>query len=124
MKGLTHFTIPVKDLNRSKTFYCDTLGFDLVRENPHMVFCKCQDDYFVLTYSENAIDPNPGDSHEIHTAFYVDSDEYDRALVYLKENDIRVFKDEERHGDATFTGRSAYFHDPDRNVIELLDSDK
>jgi len=46
------------------------------------------------------------------------------ALVYLKENGIRVFKDEERHGDATFTGRSAYFHDPDRNVIELLDSDK
>ena len=42
----------------------------------------------------------------------------------LKENGINVFKDEERHGDATFTGRSAYFHDPDRNVIELLDSDK
>ena len=124
MKGLTHFTIPVKDLKKSKKFYCETLGFDLVRENPHMVFCKCQDDYFVLTYSENPVDPNPGDSHEIHTAFYVDSDEYDRALVYLKENDIRVFKDEERHGDATFTGRSAYFHDPDRNVIELLDSDK
>jgi len=124
MKGLTHFTIPVKDLKKSKEFYCDTLGFDLVRENPHMVFCKCQDDYFVLTYSENAVDPNPGDSHDIHTAFYVDADEYDRALVYLKENDIRVFKDEERHGDATFTGRSAYFHDPDRNVIELLDSDK
>jgi len=124
MKGLTHFTIPVKDLKKSKEFYCETLGFDLVRENPHMVFCKCQDDYFVLTYSENAVDPNPGDSHDIHTAFYVDADEYDRALVYLKENDIRVFKDEERHGDATFTGRSAYFHDPDRNVIELLDSDK
>lgn len=124
MKGLTHFTIPVKDLKKSKEFYCETLGFDLVRENPHMVFCKCQEDYFVLTYSENAVDPNPGDSHDIHTAFYVDADEYDRALVYLKENDIRVFKDEERHGDATFTGRSAYFHDPDRNVIELLDSDK
>ncbi|MBT5048968.1 MAG: VOC family protein [Rhodospirillaceae bacterium] len=124
MKGLTHFTIPVKDLKKSKAFYCETLGFDLVRENPHMVFCKCQDDYFVLTYSENPVDPNPGDSHDIHTAFYVDSDEYDRALVYLKENDINVFKDEIRQGDATFTGRSAYFHDPDRNVIELLDSDK
>lgn len=124
MKGLTHFTIPVKDLKKSKAFYCETLGFDLVRENPHMVFCKCQDDYFVLTYSENPVDPNPGDSHDIHTAFYVDSDEYDRALVYLKENGINVFKDEKRQGDATFTGRSAYFHDPDRNVIELLDSDK
>ncbi len=46
------------------------------------------------------------------------------ALGYLAENGIRVFKDEERHGKAVFTGRSAYFHDPDRNVLELHDSDK
>lgn len=124
MKGLTHFTIPVTDLKRSKAFYCDTLGFDFVQENRHMVFCRCQDDHFVLTLSETPIEPNRGDKHEIHTAFYVDADEYDRALGYLAEQGIRVFKDEERHGDAVFTGRSAYFHDPDRNVLELHDSDK
>ncbi len=124
MKGVTHFTIPVKDLKRSREFYCDTLGFEFVQENPHMVFCRCQDDYFVLTHSEKPVDSNPGDRHDIHTAFYVDSDEYDRALEYLAENGIRVFKNEERHGDAVFTGRSAYFHDRDRNVLELHDSDK
>jgi len=124
MKGLTHFTIPVKDLKRSKAFYCDTLGFEFVQENAHMVFCRCQKDNFVLTYSEKPVDPNPGDKHEIHTAFYVDPDEYDRALGFLAENGIEVFKDEERHGNAVFTGRSAYFHDPDRNVLELHDSDK
>jgi len=124
MKGLTHFTIPVTDLQRSKKFYCETLGFEQARENPHMIFCRCQDDYFVLTHSEKPVDPNPDDQHDIHTAFYVDADEYDRALDYLAQNGIRVFKTEERHGDATFTGRSAYFHDPDRNVLELHDSDK
>lgn len=124
MKGLTHFTIPVTDLKRSREFYCDTQGFELVSENAHMVFCRCQDDNFVLTYSENPVDPNRADKHDIHTAFYVDADDYDRALVYLAENGIRVFKNEERHGDAVFTGRSAYFHDPDRNVLELHDSDK
>jgi catechol 2,3-dioxygenase-like lactoylglutathione lyase family enzyme len=124
MKGLTHFTIPVKDLKRSKEFYCDTMGFEFVRENPHMVFCRCEDDYFVLTYSEKPVDQNVGDKHDIHTAFYVDADEYDRAMVYLAEKGIKVFKDENRTGDATFTGRSAYFHDPDRNVLELHDSNK
>lgn len=124
MKGLTHFTIPVTDLQRAKKFYVDMMGFDLVRQNQHMVFCKCQDDLFVLTHSKKPVDPNPGDEHDIHTAFYVDADEYDRALRYLDEKGVRVFKVEERHGDATFTGRSAYFHDPDRNVIELHDSDK
>ena len=122
-KGLTHFTIPVTDLKRAKDFYIDTLGFDFVRENRHMVFCRSRDDNFVLTYSKNPVDPNPDDEHDIHTAFYVDHDEYDRALKYLAGKGIRVFKTEERHGDAAFTGRSAYFHDPDRNVIELHDAD-
>ena len=124
MKGLTHFTIPVTDLQRSKEFYVDTLGFKFERKNRHMVFVSCQDDFFVLTESENPIDPNQGDKHEIHTAFYVDSDEYDRAIDYLAEKGIRIIKKEERHGDASFTGRSLYFHDPDRNVLELHDSDK
>lgn len=124
MKGLTHFTIPVSDLKRSKDFYVNVLGFDFVRENKHMVFVKNQNDNFVLTHSKNKIDPNPGDEHDIHTAFYVDADEYDRAKKYLESKGIRIFKDEERHGDASFTGRSLYFHDPDRNVLELHDSDK
>ena len=124
MKGLTHFTIPVTDLERSKEFYVDTLGFKFERQNKHMVFCSCEDDFFVLTLSETPIDPNKGDNHDIHTAFYVDADEYDRALDFLKQKDIHIIKDEERHGDATFTGRSVYFHDPDRNVLELHDSDK
>ncbi|MFM2130290.1 MAG: hypothetical protein RL477_1836 [Pseudomonadota bacterium] len=124
MKGLTHFTIPVSDLKRSKEFYVNLLGFDFVRENKHMVFCKNQDDYFVLTHSKNRIDPNPGDENDIHTAFYVDAAEYDRAKKYLEGKGVKIILDEERHGDATFTGRSLYFWDPDRNVIELHDSDK
>lgn len=124
MKGLTHFTIPVTDLQRAKDFYVNTIGFDFVRENKHMVFCKNQDDYFVLTHSKKPVDPNPGDESDIHTAFYVDPDEYDRAKEYLKSKGVKILLDEERHGDATFTGRSLYFHDPDRNVIELHDSDK
>lgn len=124
MKGLTHFTIPVTDLKRAKDFYVNLLGFDFVRENKHMVFCKNQDDYFVLTHSEKPVDPNPGDETSIHTAFYVDPDEYDRAKDYLKAKGVKILLDEERRGDATFTGRSLYFHDPDRNVLELHDSDK
>lgn len=124
MKGLTHFTIPVTDLQRAKDFYVNTIGFEYVRENRHMVFCKCNNDYFVLTRSKKPVDPNPGDEHDIHHAFYVDPDEYDRAVKYLEEKGVHILKQEERHGDSAFTGRSLYFHDPDRNVLELHDSDK
>ena len=56
-KGVVHFTIPVSDLARSEKFYTELLGFKFVRKNARMVFLQSGDDYFVLTYSENPIDP-------------------------------------------------------------------
>jgi catechol 2,3-dioxygenase-like lactoylglutathione lyase family enzyme len=120
-EGVLHFTIPVKDLDRSETFYTEILGLTKIRRNQHMVFMQSgKDDYFVLTYSENPIDPNPGAQHDIHHAFRVSGKEYDRALNFLESKGIRVFKQEDRRT-GTFRGRSAYFHDPDRNVIEIMD---
>ena len=124
LENLVHFTIPVKDLDRSEAFYTQILGLQRVRRNKHMVFIRSPDNnYFVLTYSEKPIDPNPGDMHEIHTAFRVSSAEYDRAKIFLASKNIRIFKEEDR-GSGTFQGRSAYFHDPDRNVIEIIDLQK
>lgn len=119
-QGLVHFTIPVKDLDVSEKFYTEILDMRKLRRNNHMVFLDAHGASFVLTYSENSIDPNPGDSHDIHTAFRVTSDEYDRAKDFLAKKGVRIFKEEMR-GSGTFQGRSAYFHDPDRNVIEIID---
>lgn len=118
--GVLHFTIPVKDLDRSEQFYKDVLGMQRVRRNDHMVFMQSGDDNFVLTYSEKPIDPNAGEKHDIHSAFRVTPEEYDRAKKFLGEKGIKIFKEEDRRK-GTFQGRSAYFHDPDRNVIEIMD---
>jgi catechol 2,3-dioxygenase-like lactoylglutathione lyase family enzyme len=91
-----------------------------VRRNNHMVFMQSGDDNFVLTYSENPIDPNRDEKHDIHSAFRVTPEEYDRAKQFLAEKGIKIIKEEDR-GKGTFQGRSAYFHDPDRNVIEIID---
>ena len=119
-EGLLHFTIPVKDLDRSEKFYTEILGMEKLRRNDHMVFMRAAGkDCFVLTYSEKPIDPNPDMKHEIHSAFVVTKAEYDRGLTFLASKGIRVIKQEDRrHG--TFRGRSAYFHDPDRNVVEIM----
>ena len=118
--GFVHFTIPVKDLDRSEAFYTQVMGFRKLRRNAHMVFMEAHDTCFVLTLSENEIEPNRGDKHDIHTAFRVTASEYDRAKIYLADKDVHIFKEEDRLG-GTFEGRSAYFHDPDRNVIEIID---
>ena len=118
--GVLHFTIPVKDLDRSENFYKEILGMQRVRRNDHMVFMQAGEDNFVLTYSENPIDPNRESKHDIHSAFRVTPEEYDRAKHFLAEKGIAIIKEEDRRK-GTFQGRSAYFHDPDRNVIEIMD---
>ena len=110
----------MKDLDRSERFYKEMFGFERVRRNKHMIFMQSGNDNFVLTYSENPIDPNPADQHDIHTAFRVTPEEYDNAKKFLAEKGIAIVKEEDRRK-GTFQGRSAYFHDPDRNVIEIMD---
>jgi hypothetical protein len=85
-----------------------------------MVFMRCEGSYFVLTILENLIPLTVGDKHDIHTAFVYRGERYDRMKKELAAAAIRIFKEELReHG--TFRGRSAYFHDPDQNIIEIID---
>jgi catechol 2,3-dioxygenase-like lactoylglutathione lyase family enzyme len=119
-EGVLHFTIPVKDLDRSEKFYTEIMGMERLRRNNHMVFMRAGEDCFVLTYSEKPIDPNVDNAHEIHHAFRVSGREYDRAKSFLASKGVKIIKEEDRRS-GTFQGRSAYFHDPDRNVIEIID---
>ena len=119
-EGVLHFTGPVKDLDRAEKFYTEVLGMETIRRNNHMVFMRAGEDCFVLTYSENPVEPNRGNAHDIHYAFRVTPQEYDRAMTFLPSVGVAIIKQEDRRK-GTFQGRSAYFHDPDRNVIELMD---
>jgi catechol 2,3-dioxygenase-like lactoylglutathione lyase family enzyme len=119
-EGVLHFTIPVKDLDRSEKFYTETLGFKKIGRTERIVFLRAGDNYFNLTYSENPVAPNVGDKHEIHSAFRMTPQAYDEALRMLPARGIEIFKQEERRS-GVFVGRSAYIHDPDRNVIEFID---
>ena len=119
-QGVVHFTIPVKDLDRAERFYTEIMGMERLRRTDHMIFMRSGADCFVLTLSENPVAPNAGDAHDIHHAFRVSAPDYDRAKAFLAERGIRIIKEEDRRS-GTFQGRSAYFHDPDRNVLEIID---
>ena len=80
-EGVLHFTIPVKDLDRSEKFYTEIMGLEKMRRNDHMVFMRAgADDYFVLTLSEKPVEPNFDKKHDIHHAFRVSGRAYDEAL--------------------------------------------
>ena len=118
-KGILHTTIPVSDLKRSRAFYTEILGLEFVAEapkdNPHFVFLKSGSDYLLLGREPK----RDRFSEIIHHAFLVDGDSYDSAVAELKAKGVDVFR-EERRDRGVFTGRSAYFHDPDNNAMEII----
>jgi catechol 2,3-dioxygenase-like lactoylglutathione lyase family enzyme len=118
-KGVLHFTISVSDVDRSERFYCDILGLELVQKSSlGMVFLKAGQDHVILCHSKTPIDPNPGMGILVHHAFRVDPDGYEKAVAELRAHGVDILFEEDRHG-GVFQGRQAYFHDPDRNVIEI-----
>ena len=120
-KGLAHFTIPVTDTVRSQKFYEDVLGMKSVQVNHErgMVFMDSGGDCVILTKTENSI--STAKERDIHHAWVVDHEDYGDAVKALKENNnIEFLFDEDRQGGAV-NGPRAYFHDPDGNVLEIID---
>lgn len=125
LKGILHFTIPVTDGRRSEEFYTKILGMKLIARTPPewktgMVFLRCGADYVVLADSKTPLNVSPAEEVHNHTAFIVESDRFDASIAELEKNGIKIVEREERDR-GIFVGRSAYFHDPDRNVLEIID---
>ena len=118
-KGILHITIPVSDLACSRAFYTDVLGLEFIAQapqhDPHFVFLKSGADYVVLGREPK----RERFSDIIHHAFMVDGDAFDATVAELKARGVDVFREEQRDV-GVFTGRSAYFHDPDRNALEVI----
>ena len=116
--GVAHFTLAVTDTVRSMAFYVDILGMTPVQVNHErgMVFLDCGGDCIILTKSDAKIDPN---DHDVHHAFIVAEEEYEIAKDQLGANGINIFFEEDRQGGAV-NGPRAYFHDPDGNVLEII----
>jgi len=114
--------IYVTDLHATKQFYSYQLGLPLISlvEGRH-VFFKAGESVLLCfvadkTRQEKELPPH-GASGSIHFAFEVKREEYDDALQKIKDAGIailheHVWKDKLR---------SFYFHDPDQNLVEVIE---
>lgn len=122
LKRLGHVLIKVADVERSKAFYRDLLGFEVVEQDPVHggVFMS-------LGEHGHTLDLSPVDDPETaqqlvqnrlgvhHFAFQVDTYEALKdAYFTLQDNGVEVIRAIDH-----VSQKSIYFHDPDGNRLEI-----
>ncbi len=111
-------TLPVSDLERAKAFYAETLGLDVLWENPASVRFRCGG------ASELSIFKRPATVTE-HTLAHFEVTDIEAAVKDLEGKGV-VFLDYDE-GPLKTTGhiapigpaRGAWFRDPDGNILGI-----
>ncbi|MBF6568106.1 MAG: VOC family protein [Candidatus Binataceae bacterium] len=118
---LGHVVIKVRDLERSKKFYIEVLGMDLMEEVPQFRIAFLafnRRDHHEIGLLEVGPEADPGKFEQVgllHIAFRMKTYEELRAAYQeLKSREVKVVATVD-HGVA----RGVYFKDPDGNELEL-----
>lgn len=119
LKGMRHIALKVTDIKRSKVFYRETFGMEVVWEpDPQNVYLSSGSDNLALHELPTGTKPSPAGQYLDHLGFVVE----DVARVRELEREFRAkgvtivhpFK-VHRDGSASF-----YCADPDGIVIQML----
>lgn len=117
--GINHITIRVNKIDRSRDFYENILGFELVRQmgQSMAVYRVGKEDTLVIVEAETSYDPNSRDFRMDHFGFYLESNEkVDEMAHYFRENEVTILS-----GPANRKrGRFVFVADPDGNMIEFF----
>lgn len=114
--------IYVSDLEQTKAFYHGLLGLPLISlvQGRHVFFRAGESVLlcFIASKTEQEQDlPPHGAQGSVHFAFEVGGDDYASILQQVKDSGITILHEHCWKG----TLRSFYFHDPDRNLVEVIE---
>jgi lactoylglutathione lyase len=113
IRGIYEVAIPVKDVQRAETFYCDVLGLavGLRDARRNWVFLRAGGQTGMIVLQEDK-----SEWPARHFAFAVRDADLDQAAAMLRARGIEVTGPVSH---AWIPGRSVYFTDPDGHDLEL-----
>jgi catechol-2,3-dioxygenase len=122
LKEIGHVLLRVLDLERSKRFYSELLGFHVLEEDPEHggTFMALEGqshaiDLFQAKDLEAARRQTPGVRGLGHVAFRVESEAaLKEAYLTLQQHGVEITRSIDH-----VSQKSVYFHDPDGNTIEI-----
>jgi catechol 2,3-dioxygenase-like lactoylglutathione lyase family enzyme len=119
LKGMRHIALRVKDIRRSKDFYQQLLGMEVVWEpDPQNVYLSSGVDNLALHQSSSGSDFSSEKQSLDHFGFVVESIERVRELEQeFRAKGVKIIHPFKVHRDQS---ASFYCADPDGTVIQLL----
>ena len=119
VEGVTHWSIPVNDLDEAEEFYGGLLGLKSGgRLGNNTMSCFIAGDHNILLCAQKT--PVAGSPPGVHHSFTVTPETLERACKLFKERGVRIDSLVYR-ATGHFTGRELYFFDPTGNRLELRD---
>ena len=119
LMGMRHVALNVTDIERSKAFYREILGMDVVwQPDPGNVYLSSGSDNLALHQLPHGQAPASAASSLDHLGFIVsDMDRVRELEDEFRARDVAILKPFERHRDGS---ASFYCADPDGVVIQML----
>jgi catechol 2,3-dioxygenase-like lactoylglutathione lyase family enzyme len=120
--GVTHWSIPVNDLEESERFYRGVLGLPYRGRlgNSGMACFSVGGHDILLCERKDKLHRTPQQDNRLHHSFTVSPEEWEKAARLFHELGVKV-EDLVYRETGFFTGRELYFLDPSGNLLEVRD---
>jgi len=124
LEGVTHWSIPVNNLEESEKFYGEVLGLEPKGRlgNSNMSCFAVGGHSILLCQRKEPMVRSPQQDNRLHHAFDVSSQMFEQGCKLFQRIGVKIAEAIVYRERGHFTGRELYFLDPSGNMLELRDA--